>query len=77
LLLASGASSVAIQSAKKQFEDALKNVCRSLAAQIVSDGEGVKHVVRLKSEQSRNTDEARRIARSVANSPPAPITWAQ
>src|SRR6267142_813894 len=76
LLLASGASGVGIKSVKKQFEDALKNVCRSLAAQIVADGEGVKHVVRLKIEQAGNTDEARRIARAIANSPLVKTSWA-
>ncbi len=76
LLLASGASGVTIKSVKKQFEDALKNVCRSLAAQIVADGEGVKHVVRLKIEQAGNTDEARRIARAIANSPLVKTSWA-
>ena len=76
LLLASGKSQVTIKSVRKQFESGLDNVCRSLAAQIIADGEGVEHVVRLKIEQARNTDEARRIARTIANSPLVKTSWA-
>jgi glutamate N-acetyltransferase/amino-acid N-acetyltransferase len=76
LLLASGKSGVALKPVRKQFDLALKNVCRSLAEQIVSDGEGVKHVVRLKIEQARSRDEARRIACAIANSPLVKTAWA-
>ncbi|MBZ5522385.1 MAG: bifunctional glutamate N-acetyltransferase/amino-acid acetyltransferase ArgJ [Acidobacteriia bacterium] len=76
LLLASGQSRISFKTIRKPFEDALENVCRSLAAQIVADGEGAGHVVRLKIEQARNTDDARRIARAIANSPLVKTSWA-
>ena len=76
LLLASGKSSLKLKEAGKQFEAALLQVCRSLAQQIVADGEGVKHVVRLRIEQARNIEEARRIGRAIANSPLVKTAWA-
>lgn len=76
LLLASGKSGVPVKSVRKDFAAALKSVCRSLAQQIVADGEGVKHVVRLKIEQARTRDEARRVARAIANSPLVKTAWA-
>ena len=76
LLLASGAGGVSLGTVRKQFEAALQSVCRSLAGQIVADGEGVKHVVRLKIEQARSVSEARKIAKSIANSPLVKTAWA-
>ncbi len=76
LLLASGKSGVPLKSVGKEFDVALKKVCCSLAEQIVSDGEGVKHVVRLKIEQARTREDARRIARAIANSPLVKTAWA-
>lgn len=76
LLLASGKSGVRFKAVRRPFEEALENVCRSLAAQIVADGEGVEHVVRLKIEEARNTMEARQIARAIANSPLVKTSWA-
>jgi glutamate N-acetyltransferase / amino-acid N-acetyltransferase len=76
LLLASGASGLHLRHVREQFRAALNRVCSSLAAQIVADGEGVKHVVRLSIEQARTRDEARRIARSIANSPLVKTAWA-
>src|SRR6202040_3390607 len=70
LLLASGQSGVRLNdgSTRKKFVDALGEVCQSLAEQIVSDGEGVQHVIRLSVEQASNKEEALRVARSVAHS---------
>jgi glutamate N-acetyltransferase/amino-acid N-acetyltransferase len=68
LLLASGKSGVALRRVKKQFGEALMFVCRSLAEQIVSDGEGACHVLRLHMEQTRSRQEALTIARSISNS---------
>lgn len=48
LLLASGKSGVQFKSVRIEFQAALTKVCRALAGQIVADGEGVKHVVRLR-----------------------------
>jgi glutamate N-acetyltransferase / amino-acid N-acetyltransferase len=76
LLLASGKSGVPFKAVAQQFQVALTQVCRSLAAQIVADGEGVKHVVRLTIEQARSRPEARQIARAIANSPLVKTAWA-
>jgi glutamate N-acetyltransferase/amino-acid N-acetyltransferase len=76
LLLASGQSNVQFKTVRKDFEWALLNVCASLAQQIVADGEGVKHVVRLKIERARNTTEARQIASTIATSPLVKTAWA-
>jgi glutamate N-acetyltransferase/amino-acid N-acetyltransferase len=76
LLLASGKSGVPFKAVAQQFQAALTQVCRSLAAQIVADGEGVKHVVRLTLEQARSRSEARQIARTIANSPLVKTAWA-
>jgi glutamate N-acetyltransferase / amino-acid N-acetyltransferase len=76
LLLASGKSGIALKKVRKEFERALRNVCRSLAEQIVADGEGVTHVVRLKIEQARTEDEARRVAGAIANSSLVKTSWA-
>ena len=60
LLLASRRSGVSLTQAavRKQFSEALLEVCQSLAEQIVFDGEGVKHVIRLSVEQAQNRNEA-------------------
>jgi len=76
LLLASGKSGVSLKSRRKEFDVALKNVCRSLAQQIVADGEGATHLVRLKIEQARTRDEARQVARAIATSPLVKTAWA-
>jgi len=76
LLLASGKSEVGLGAVRRPFEAALHSVCRSLAQQIVADGEGVKHVVRLKIEQASSEKDARQIARSIANSPLVKTAWA-
>jgi glutamate N-acetyltransferase/amino-acid N-acetyltransferase len=76
LLLASGKSGVKLSSVRAAFEKALQAVCGDLARQIVTDGEGVKHVVRLRLEQARNTTEARRIAASIATSALVKTAWA-
>jgi glutamate N-acetyltransferase/amino-acid N-acetyltransferase len=76
LLLASGASGIRYQSVRKEFDRALQEVCRSLAGQIVADGEGVEHVVRLRIEQARNRTEALQIARAVSHSLLVKTAWA-
>jgi glutamate N-acetyltransferase/amino-acid N-acetyltransferase len=76
LLLASGQSGVQLKSLPAQFQEKLQRVCSSLAQQIVADGEGVKHVVRLRVEQARRVDEARQIARTIANSALVKTAWA-
>lgn len=76
LLLAGGASGCRVATARKKFETGLHDVCESLARQIVSDGEGVKHVVTLLINQARSRDEAVRVARAIANSPLVKTAWA-
>jgi glutamate N-acetyltransferase/amino-acid N-acetyltransferase len=76
LLLASGESRVALSSVKKEFQSALLEVCRSLAEQIVTDGEGVQHVIRLHVEEARTRSEALQVARAIANSLLVKTAWA-
>ena len=78
LLLASGQSAVSLHQSgvRKQFAAALLHVCQSLAEQIVADGEGVQHVIRLFVEQARNRPEALQMARAIARSPLVKTAWA-
>ena len=78
LLLASGQSAVSLHQSgvRKQFAAALLQVCQSLAEQIVADGEGVQHVIRLFVEQARNRPEALQVARAIARSPLVKTAWA-
>lgn len=77
LILASGKSSVRLSPrTEKGFRRALLQVCESLAEQIVSDGEGVQHVIRLLIEGARNRKEAMQLARAVAHSPLVKTAWA-
>jgi glutamate N-acetyltransferase/amino-acid N-acetyltransferase len=76
LLLASGQAQVSLKDVRSNFADALHAVCRSLAEQVVSDGEGVQHVIRLDIEQARTRDEALQIARSICHSPLVKTAWA-
>jgi len=77
LLLASGASGVKLNGAnRKRFAEALTSVCRSLAEQIVADGEGVKHVIRLSVEGARTDADAHCIANTIATSMLVKTAWA-
>ena len=76
LLLASGKSSFRLRDVRARFSKALVTVCQSLAEQIVTDGEGVQHVIRLVIEQSRNREEALRVARAIAHSALVKTAWA-
>jgi glutamate N-acetyltransferase / amino-acid N-acetyltransferase len=76
LLLASGASRVPLRQVRTEFETALLEVCRSLAEQIVTDGEGVQHVIRLQIGQAKNRDEALQVARAIAHSLLVKTAWA-
>jgi glutamate N-acetyltransferase / amino-acid N-acetyltransferase len=69
-ILASGVGA-SIDSAKSlaAFEEALTEVCQSLAWQIAADGEGATKVVRIEVSQARNDGDAKLIARAIANSP--------
>lgn len=77
LLMASGKSTFAMSDhINARFRSALLQLCASLAQQIVSDGEGVQHVIRLSIEGARNKSEAMHIARAVAHSPLVKTAWA-
>jgi glutamate N-acetyltransferase/amino-acid N-acetyltransferase len=76
LLLASGASGVAIGAEDSVFAAALTQVCTSLARQIVADGEGVTHVVELRIEGAATDADALRIAKAIAHSPLVKTAWA-
>lgn len=77
LLLASGASGVKLNnSVRTKFAKALTEVCRSLAHQVVCDGEGVTHVIRLHIEQARTREEAVTIARTISHSLLVKTAWA-
>ena len=78
LLLASGASGARVRDVRirKKFSAALNAVCQSLAEQIVSDGEGVQHVIRLFVEQARSREEALLVARTIAHSALVKTAWA-
>jgi glutamate N-acetyltransferase/amino-acid N-acetyltransferase len=76
LLLASGASGISLKTARAEFERALHAVCQSLAEQIVADGEGVQHVIRLRIEQAKDRAEALRVARTISHSLLVKTAWA-
>jgi glutamate N-acetyltransferase / amino-acid N-acetyltransferase len=76
LLLASGESRISLSKAGGEFRGALTEVCRSLAEQIVSDGEGVQHVIRLQIGEAKNRTEAMQVARSIAHSLLVKTAWA-
>jgi len=78
LLLASGASGVSLNnsSTRKKFTTVLMDVCQSLAEQIISDGEGVQHVIRLHIRQARSREEAMTVARTIAHSALVKTAWA-
>lgn len=78
LLLASGASGVKLSApgVAGKFEGALLAVCSSLAEQVVRDGEGAKHLVRLRVQGARTQAQARLAGRAIANSPLVKTAWA-
>jgi len=48
---------------------AIRSACEALAREMADDGEGATHVMRIEVGGCRDRDEARRIARSIADSP--------
>jgi glutamate N-acetyltransferase/amino-acid N-acetyltransferase len=53
----------------RKFVAALERVCRSLALQIVADGEGAQRVVEIEVRGAANHADAKRIANTIATSP--------
>lgn len=78
LLLASGQSGIRLKDTGvgKTFADMLLGVCQSLAEQIVSDGEGVRHVIHLSIERAKTRQEALHVARAIAHSLLVKTAWA-
>lgn len=78
LLMASGVSGFALSDprAAKIFAAALQAVCAELAEMIVCDGEGVKHVVRVRVDGANTSKKADMIARTVAHSMLVKTAWA-
>ena len=76
LLLASGASGVPLRGdLVPKFDAALGEVCRSLARQIVADGEGVSHSVTLDIRGAATAADAKLVAKSIAHSPLCKTAW--
>ena len=78
LLMASGASGVKLSApgAAGRFDAALLAVCSSLAEQVVRDGEGAGHLVRLHITGAKTAAQARAAGRAIANSPLVKTAWA-
>ncbi len=78
LLLASGTSkcNASDSSTLKKFSTAVADICKNLAGQIVTDGEGVKHVVELTVDGARNNADADRVARTIGHSQLVKTAWA-
>jgi len=69
LVLASGASSAAVDAATKAgFTAALTSVCASLARQIARDGEGATRLVEIAVRGARSDAEAHQVGDSIARS---------
>lgn len=71
LLLANGAADAEPLTGKnlEACGQALTQACQSLAHEIADDGEGATHIIRIDVSGAENRDEARRVARTVADSP--------
>jgi glutamate N-acetyltransferase/amino-acid N-acetyltransferase len=71
LLLASGAASNAVLRGDelKPFADMVRSACRTLAQEMAADGEGATHFITIDVEGCSDRDEARNLARAVADSP--------
>jgi len=54
---------------REEFRAGLERVCRDLAADIVRNGEGAGHVIRVSVEGAPSTADARAVGKAVVNSP--------
>jgi glutamate N-acetyltransferase/amino-acid N-acetyltransferase len=67
---AAGAPAIRARSAAhRAFATALEDVCRSLALQIVADGEGAQRVIEIEVRGAKTEAAAKRIAETIATSP--------
>lgn len=78
ILMASGASGARARTPSDEaaFKHVVTEVCASLAAQVVADGEGVKHTVTLHVDGAATRAAADRIARTLAHSLLVKTAWA-
>ncbi len=77
LLLASGASGAALTRANAgHFAEGLREICTSLAKQVVKDGEGATHLVELEVRGAVSNADALRVAKAIAHSPLVKTAWA-
>jgi glutamate N-acetyltransferase/amino-acid N-acetyltransferase len=76
LIMANGVSGVTLAEAGSEFAAALAQVCEALAYKIVSDGEGVKHVIKLTVRGAENDYAAHRIADVISTSMLVKTAWA-
>ena len=69
-VLANGVSKVKPDSHERRvFEELLTWTLENLAEQIAADGEGARKLIRIRAAGFKNTEDARRVARAIANSP--------
>ena len=69
IVLANGDGERLVGEDADAFEAALTAICRRLAVQIVKDGEGADHAVRLLVTGAHDGEEAELVARAIADSP--------
>lgn len=73
IVLANGASEakriISGTSAHAAFHEALQKICKSLALQIVADGEGAQRIIEIEVCGARSEAAARRVAETIATSP--------
>jgi glutamate N-acetyltransferase/amino-acid N-acetyltransferase len=70
VLLANGAAGIKPGSGDRQrISEAINRVMASLAEQIAADGEGARKLVIVETAGFQSNDDARRVARAIANSP--------
>ncbi|MBF6569689.1 MAG: bifunctional glutamate N-acetyltransferase/amino-acid acetyltransferase ArgJ [Candidatus Binataceae bacterium] len=71
MIMASGAAQSRALAGRElnTFEDWVREIARSLAWQLVNDGEGVTKLVSIEVRGAHNSAEALRVARQIANSP--------
>jgi len=70
VLMANGASNVRPHGKERNaLQAAISSVMESLAKQIAADGEGVRKLIVVNAEGFKTTDDARKVARAISNSP--------
>src|SRR5262249_2303118 len=69
IVLANGSGRPLEGAGLETFRSALRAVCRWLAVQMVKDGEGAEHAMRIVVRGARDGEEADVVARAVGNSP--------